>query len=877
MKYPLTVLLLLCACGQDPSTVYVELRTDLVAGIEFDRIEVLRFSEDGTELLRQETRRVGDRDFLQGSQIATLQGADGDWLLEVRLRDAMDGLVVTQPVLVTVRGDTLVTALISRECRDVACPAALGNLSHTACLAGECVSPRCTLESPEECGSPQCDSDESCGSVECGDVQCLDGYCFASSGTEAAECDEDQYCDTYQGCRGIPTGADTDRDRWNDFEDCDDNDSRVHPGAAELCNGLDDDCDGEVDEGLPGEPFFRDADEDGFGSFINFVTTCAAPEGYVDVNGDCNDGNATIFPGATEICDGIDSDCDGVSDDQDGDGHSVDCEGGTFPADDCNDRDFRIFPTAPERCDSLDNDCDVLVDEAEDGWFRDSDGDGYGLTPVVRCAADSVDNGLDCDDTRPEVNPAAPSDPCGDGDRDCDTLIDEDPELVWYVDTDGDGVGIPGESVIACMQPDGYGTTDLDCDDEDPTTAPGFAELCDGVDNDCDPATLDDSTLCDPSTLIEVLIDPSGVAWDQSDVQVHVANRADASGTLECRSGKVQLDGTMAGEFVACPETAFTPALDVASTGDGVYRTQVRLRLDSGGVTSPLDLDYYLHASLVGAPDCSEVDDIPAIQFFERASERLQTVDGDGNELRFSTTGDPSNPGFAAIGSPFIHVNFTPRLNRHFSFQVPGPGAGSWVATEGELNVLSLRRRFVMNEDQSMILISRRYGSRRGSPGGCVTLRVNIRRGSEDRSGITYQCDALVLNREGAGVCLRVEAGGVIEFARNPAPTVFNILMSALMPPDEALTDGVDNSLWRKLGARHSPNTESPVDRATCTFRAGGCSELGISGKWGWRQFSPKCFGEPNCVDTLRALQLHGSSMGGAAPLYLPDDELFRF
>lgn len=487
MRYIAPFTLLLCACAPASSSVFVELRTDLIPGIEFERVEVLRFSEDGTELLRQEARRIDGRNFVQGAQVARLEGDDGDWLIEVRLRDAMDGLVVTQPVLVTVSGDTVVTALISRECRGVECPAAVGNATHTACLAGECVSPRCTLESPEECGAPQCDTDESCGSVECGAVECLDGYCFASSSTAETECGEEQYCDVTEGCRAIPTGADMDRDRWNDFEDCDDTNPRVNPGASELCNGVDDDCDGTIDEGLPGQPFFRDADGDGFGSFGDNVSACTAPEGYVAIGGDCNDQNADVSPSATELCDGVDNNCDGANDDQDGDRHSVDCEGGPLPADDCDDFDPQVFPEAPERCDMQDNDCDEEIDEAPNGWFSDFDGDGYGANPVPGCEPRAVDNNLDCNDNNSAMSPARLLDPCGGFDQDCDGETDEDPNVVWYVDADGDGIGVPGESTTSCEQPDGYGTTTLDCDDADPTRGGGLPELCDGVDNDCDP------------------------------------------------------------------------------------------------------------------------------------------------------------------------------------------------------------------------------------------------------------------------------------------------------------------------------------------------------------------------------------------------------
>src|SRR5206468_3736248 len=96
-------------------------------------------------------------------------------------------------------------------------------------------------------------------------------------------------------------GADADGDGYTTATDCNDNDPAVHPGAAERCNGIDDNCNQAVDEGF-------DTDGDGY-------TTCA---------GDCNDGNPSIRPGAAELCNGLDDDCDTAVDegftDTDGDG-----------------------------------------------------------------------------------------------------------------------------------------------------------------------------------------------------------------------------------------------------------------------------------------------------------------------------------------------------------------------------------------------------------------------------------------------------------------------------------------------------------------------------------------------------------------------------
>lgn len=79
-------------------------------------------------------------------------------------------------------------------------------------------------------------------------------------------------------------------------DDCDDNDSTVYPGATEVCDNKDNDCNGEVDEGVG-------ADADGDGHYP--PDSCKTP------NDDCDDGDPATYPGASEICDGKDNDCDG--------------------------------------------------------------------------------------------------------------------------------------------------------------------------------------------------------------------------------------------------------------------------------------------------------------------------------------------------------------------------------------------------------------------------------------------------------------------------------------------------------------------------------------------------------------------------------------
>ncbi|MDP6935761.1 MAG: putative metal-binding motif-containing protein, partial [Myxococcota bacterium] len=167
---------------------------------------------------------------------------------------------------------------------------------------------------------------------------------------------------------------DLDGDGDPDATDCDDAQASVHPGADELCDELDNDCDGEVDEGVL-DTFYQDADGDGFGDESMEAEGCENPSGYVASSSDCNDGDASAHPGSVEVCDGVDNDCDGEVDedvsetwylDADGDGYGdpgfawTACEApsGTVVDDtDCDDLDAGVHPGADEVCDEVDNDC----------------------------------------------------------------------------------------------------------------------------------------------------------------------------------------------------------------------------------------------------------------------------------------------------------------------------------------------------------------------------------------------------------------------------------------------------------------------------------------------------------------------------------------
>lgn len=181
---------------------------------------------------------------------------------------------------------------------------------------------------------------------------------------------------------GPDTASPRDRDRDGSLrpDDCDDADPTVFPGADERCDGVDQDCDGAVDEGLQVEGF-RDADGDGWGDTT--LTACDDPA-WVERGGDCDDGDDTVHPDAPEFCDSVDQDCDGPVDedavdattwyrDRDGDDWGADDETITAcDADanlwqdrggDCDDGDDAIHPGADEDCDGVDQNCSGAPDE----------------------------------------------------------------------------------------------------------------------------------------------------------------------------------------------------------------------------------------------------------------------------------------------------------------------------------------------------------------------------------------------------------------------------------------------------------------------------------------------------------------------------------
>lgn len=237
--------------------------------------------------------------------------------------------------------------------------------------------------------------------------------------------------------------------------DCDDTDPTINPDAEEVCNEVDDDCDGSTNEGFDGacerKSYFLDWDGDLYGdpnvseeSFVQLV-------GYVLNDNDCDDTNALINPDAQEFCDDIDHNCNG------------------------------------EAREGFNDTCERKI------YYLDWDGDGHGdITESIEDYNQPpgyVTSSGDCDDSNPEVNPDT-EEVCNYVDDNCDGSIDEGfnatcTEFTYYLDWDGDLYGDPNNPIQAYFQPSGYVPNDFDCNDFDATIKPSAEEVCDFTDNNC--------------------------------------------------------------------------------------------------------------------------------------------------------------------------------------------------------------------------------------------------------------------------------------------------------------------------------------------------------------------------------------------------------
>ena len=365
---------------------------------------------------------------------------------------------------------------------------------------------------------------------------------FYPAAVEADCADPNDY-----NCDGSTGYADADGDGFAACVECDDAEGAINPAAAELCDGLDNNCDGAIDEpsAVDALTWYQDNDADLYGDASVTATSCSQPAGYVAAATDCDDADSAVNPAAAELCDGLDNNCDRTIDE-------------------------------PSAVDAL-------------TWYQDNDADRYGDASVTSTSCSQpvgyVADAADCDDADSAVNPAA-AELCDRLDNDCDGTIDDASAvdaLSWYQDNDADLYGDASVAVTSCSQPAGYVSDATDCDDTDALVYPGASDPLDGIDQDCDglDASCGASTRnvpADYATIQEAINE----SCDGDVVEVSAGTyteNIDFSGkdlTVQgAGSGVTILDGDANGSSVVTMDggtlSGFTVTNGLATNGGGIY------------------------------------------------------------------------------------------------------------------------------------------------------------------------------------------------------------------------------------------------------------------------------------------------------------------
>ncbi|MFT7621604.1 MAG: hypothetical protein ACI9WU_000768 [Myxococcota bacterium] len=284
--------------------------------------------------------------------------------------------------------------------------------------------------------------------------------------------------------------ADTDGDGFGDDVDCVIDDAAAYPGAPEVCgDGEDQNCDDVADEGC-------DSDEDG----------------TLDPD-DCSPLNAAIHPNAEDLClDGIDQDCTGQADEGCEPPPPLDTDmDGTPDAADCAPNDPAVHPGAAEQCNGVDDDCDGLADPAGSAgctiYNKDKDQDGWGVNAnkcqCGKTAPFTATKSGDCNDSDANVFPGA-LEVCNSQDDNCDGATDPEGASgcqTFFKDADQDGFGVSANKCLCTGAAPHNASKKGDCNDSNASIKPGAPEGCNGADDDCDGSTDEGAcvaTVCYP-------------------------------------------------------------------------------------------------------------------------------------------------------------------------------------------------------------------------------------------------------------------------------------------------------------------------------------------------------------------------------------------
>ncbi|MCB2195746.1 MAG: hypothetical protein KQH79_07790 [Bacteroidetes bacterium] len=278
-------------------------------------------------------------------------------------------------------------------------------------------------------------------------------------------------------------------------DDCDDENESINPSVDEYCDGMDNDCNGVIDDNpVDITTWYLDSDEDGYGNPDQIILACSQPEGYVSISNDCDDTNMNVNPDQDEFCDDIDNNCNGIIDE-----------------------------------DAV----DALT------WFADLDYDGYGdpYNTIVACTQPEgyVNNDSDCDDNNPDVNPEGTE--VTDGmDNDCDGEVDEgtitmcesdDDCLPGFICMNGDCIEVVASETNCSDGMDNDADGLVDCDDGDCIGTPE----CDGSNEDSDEDGIPNEVDNCPNTY-------NPMQEDENDDGI--GDACDETSTCECGNGIVE-------------------------------------------------------------------------------------------------------------------------------------------------------------------------------------------------------------------------------------------------------------------------------------------------------------------------------------------------